>query len=361
MKVIEKKDLANFNEDILNTIRESLLVLDSELRVIYANKSFYKQFSVKKRDTENKLVYELGNGQWNIPKLRKLLQEILPQKKFFNGYEMEHNFPIIGRKIMLINARRIEDKFADYTLMLMAIEDVTKEKNLIEYATQENKLSAVGLLVAGVAHGLNSPLTGILNFLEVYSNQETVGSQKQKELKLMIEAAKFMSQTIYNLTQFVGGTDAVFGKIDLADVIDSMLILSERQLLTNKIRVVKEYAKESEFIVNGNRSQLQHAFLNLLINSRDAINRDGKITIRLINSANDKDIILEIEDTGIGIIKKNIPKIFTPFFSTKKANGGVGLGLSTTQGIIFSHNGKIRVESERGRGAKFIINLPKIK
>jgi len=107
-----------------DTAREPFLILDPDLKVVGANESFYKNFQVTKKDTEGQMIYELGNGQWNIPELRKLLEDILPQKKVFNDYEVSHDFPTIGLKIMLLNARKLDDTHQ----ILLAIEDITARK-----------------------------------------------------------------------------------------------------------------------------------------------------------------------------------------------------------------------------------------
>jgi transcriptional regulator with GAF, ATPase, and Fis domain len=115
-------------DNFLDSIREPLVVLDSDLKVVKANRSFYRTFNVKPDETEGILIYDLGNGQWNIPKLRELLEDILPQNSVFNDFEVEHNFETIGRKIMHLNARRIYRKSNQTQLILLAIEDVTERE-----------------------------------------------------------------------------------------------------------------------------------------------------------------------------------------------------------------------------------------
>jgi two-component system CheB/CheR fusion protein len=128
--ITEIKRASGF-ESIVETVREPLLVLDGELKVIFANKSFYRAFQVSKEQTEKRLIYEFGNGQWDIPELRRLLEEILPRKNKFEDFRVEHDFPGIGRKRMLLNARRILGKTGDEgAKILLAIEDVTGKESL---------------------------------------------------------------------------------------------------------------------------------------------------------------------------------------------------------------------------------------
>jgi PAS domain S-box-containing protein len=129
---------SNFYKDIVETIREPLLVLNSDLRVLFANQKFYSSFKVTTKKTIGNLVYDLGNQQWNIPSLRILLEEILPKKNRFNNFQIEHDFPAIGKRIMLLNARRIVHPLEKQQLILLAIEDVT-ERILLEKALQESE------------------------------------------------------------------------------------------------------------------------------------------------------------------------------------------------------------------------------
>jgi PAS domain-containing protein len=123
--------IQNFAQNIVDTVREPLLILDAALRVRSANRAFYQTFQVSPEETENRLIYELGNGQWNIPALRTLLEDIVPQSSVFNDFELEHDFPAIGRKVMLLNARKLRP--GDHTeFLVLAMEDVTERRRAEE-------------------------------------------------------------------------------------------------------------------------------------------------------------------------------------------------------------------------------------
>jgi PAS domain-containing protein len=123
-----QEDSWTYVRTVVDVIHEPILVLDKNLRVITANQPFYKTFQVEREDTEKKVVYDLGNGQWDIPSLRKLLEEILPKNTFFKGFEVAHDFPYIGRKVMILNARQIyfKNDSAFPPIILLAIEDMTE-------------------------------------------------------------------------------------------------------------------------------------------------------------------------------------------------------------------------------------------
>lgn len=129
---------------VVDVVHEPVLILDKELRVLAANESFYRVFQVEAKDTENKIVYELGNGQWNIAKLRKLLEDILPKNSFFKGFEVTHEFPFIGHKTMILNARQIHIKKESTTnilpaIILLAIEDITDMMNVAKMLSDHTK------------------------------------------------------------------------------------------------------------------------------------------------------------------------------------------------------------------------------
>ncbi len=132
---------------VVDTVREPFLILDKDLCVMAANESFYRTFQVEEKDTENKLVYKLGNGQWDIPSLRKLLEDILPQNSFFKGFEVAHDFPHIGRKVMILNARRIyEERNGQNSfppIILLAMEDVTEMMDVAEMLAKRTTMFEV--------------------------------------------------------------------------------------------------------------------------------------------------------------------------------------------------------------------------
>ena len=118
------EDIQNYAQNIVDTVREPLLILDATLRVRSANRAFYQTFHVSPEETEGRLIYELGNGQWDIPDLRTLLEDIVPKSSVFNDFELEHTFPVIGRRVMLLNARKLQAGHHG-ELLVLAMEDVT--------------------------------------------------------------------------------------------------------------------------------------------------------------------------------------------------------------------------------------------
>jgi len=182
-KLAESKKLAlHYMQTLVDVARESFLILNSDLSVISANPIFYQNFQVKPVQTENKFLYDLGNGQWNIPELKRLLEEILPKKKVIKDYEVNHDFEIIGQKTILLNARQIDSE----QLIILAMEDITERKNL------EGKLAEytdeLELKVAEKTKELSNRVKELERI-----NKSMVGREmKMVELKKEIENLKMM-------------------------------------------------------------------------------------------------------------------------------------------------------------------------
>ena len=170
--VIKKSadEASEYSESVINTVREPLISLDQDLRVVTVSRSFYEVFKVKPEETVGQLIYDLGNKQWDIPKLRELLETILPQKATFDNYEVEHDFTTIGRRIMLLNARQIQRGLGKERIILLAIEDITERRKIengLEKAHEDLKDLAIELervaqakseFLANMSHELQDPV-----------------------------------------------------------------------------------------------------------------------------------------------------------------------------------------------------------
>ena len=159
------EDIETYAQDIVDTVREPLLMLDTSLRVQSANRAFYQTFKVSSEETENRLIYELGNGQWDIPALRTLLEDVIPTSSVFNDFELEHTFPVIGRRVMLLNGRKLRAG-SHGELLVLAMEDVTARKRAEE-----------ALLKAGA---LQSAIFNSANFSSIATDEKGRHSNLQR-------------------------------------------------------------------------------------------------------------------------------------------------------------------------------------
>jgi two-component system, NtrC family, sensor kinase len=222
---------------------------------------------------------------------------------------------------------------------------------------QREKLSSIGLLAAGVAHEVNTPLTGVSSYTQMLLGMLNETDPKHALLQKVRTQAERATNIVNNLLNFSRtGSAEEFGEIDVARVLDDTLQLLEPQLRRSQIEIVRNYDDDAPEAY-GNAGKLQQVFTNLILNARDAIPDGGRITIST-GVADDGSLVAEISDTGIGIAPENVAKIYDPFYTTKGVGQGTGLGLAVSYGIIQEHAGRISVESEPGQGTTFRITLP---
>src|SRR6186997_1592684 len=170
-------EIQNYAQNIVDTVREPLLILDATLRVQSANRAFYQTFQVSSEETENRLIYELGNGQWDIPDLRTLLEDIVPKSSVFNDFQLEHDFPVIGRRVMLLNARKLQAGHHG-ELLVLAMEDVTERRRVEEEVAKAKEAAETAnktksLFLANMSHELRTPLNAILGYSEMLQDEAT--------------------------------------------------------------------------------------------------------------------------------------------------------------------------------------------
>src|ERR1051325_6922963 len=167
--------IETYAQDVVDTVREPLVILDRDLRVHSANRAFYQTFHVSLEETENRRIYELGNGQWDIPALRTLLEDIVPMSSVFNDFELEHDFPVIGRRVMLLNARKMRQRnHAD--LLVLAMEDITDRRRAeAEVAKARDAAETANrtksLFLANMSHELRTPLNAIVGYSEMLQEE----------------------------------------------------------------------------------------------------------------------------------------------------------------------------------------------
>jgi PAS domain S-box-containing protein len=163
MKEMEIQDALEYVESIINAVHEPLIILDEKLKVASASRSFCQAFKVKPEETEGRFIYDLGNHQWDIPKLRELLEDILPKTTSFDNFEVEHDFPDIGKRIMLINARRIYLETNRTKLILISIEDITESRKILDGLYEKIKQLEISLRTA---EGKEHTIAGLKRMVE---------------------------------------------------------------------------------------------------------------------------------------------------------------------------------------------------
>ncbi len=239
---------------------------------------------------------------------------------------------------------------------IIIVEDISSRVQLEEQLQISEKMASIGLLAAGVAHEVNTPLTGISSFTQMLLQNADPDDPRTKMLE-KIERQTFRAAKIVNgLLNLARPAQVDAGPIDLHAVINDVLSLLEHQLRNSRIQVRKELAPAAP-IVEAIEYKLQQVFLNLFMNARDAMPRGGWLTIAT-SLGPDGAAVIEVSDTGSGIPVDQLSRIYDPFFTTKDIGKGTGLGLSITYGIVQEHNGTITCESAVGQGTRFVLTLP---
>lgn len=337
---------------IFETIREPLLILGGrDLRVRLANPSFYCSFQVKPEDTMGRLIYELGNGQWNIPSLREQLEKVLAKHESFENFEVEHEFEHIGRKSMLLNARKINNG----TLILLAIEDMTVRRTMEEALRISNGELEQFAHVA--SHDLKEPLRMVTSYLKLLkSHLDLRDGTVEEYYKFAMDGAKRMTALIDNLlTHSKIGKRRTVSKVDMNQAFQRAVANLDVSIKESAVAIEKENLPA----LNGDSSEFVRLFQNLLSN---AIKYRGQNApkIHVAATRRDKEWVFEIRDNGIGIRPEDQNRIFEMFqrlHSTVDFPGS-GIGLSTCKKIVQSYGGRIWVESELGRGSTFFFTIP---
>ena len=273
-----------------------------------------------------------------------------------NGNDHVHEVPALFRESTLnIAIAPLVSKDQEQIGRLIIFDDVTDRAELEQRLVQADKLSSIGLLAAGVAHEVNTPLAVISTYAQMLAKQVAEDSQKSLILDKIAKQTFRASEIVNSLLNFSRTSTTSFGDVNLNRVIQETLSLIEHQLQKAGIELKPELEPDLP-PVHGNAGKLQQVFLNLFLNARDAMNAGGALEVRTWSDG--AGVRVEVADTGHGIAPENIHRIYDPFFTTKAARKGTGLGLSVTYGIIQEHGGSIEVSNRRSGGATFHLELP---
>jgi two-component system CheB/CheR fusion protein len=347
----------DFAEAIVQTVREPLVILNQNLQVVKANKTFYATFRSAHDETEGRLIYDLGNGQWDIPKLRELLESILPAHSTFRDFEVTHEFDRVGRKVMLLNASEIFNPNAQARSILLAIEDVTDRKQA-EDALQTTNVELQHFAYA-LTHDLQEPLRMVVNFTELLA-QEYAG-------KLGQEADRYISYSVQGALRIEALLKALLAYWEVSErerespaLIDCGAVLAK--VLFNLHAAIAESGAlvTSDLLpsVVAEEVLLMQLFQNLISNSIKY--RSKEIPKIHVSAERDGDgWRFAVRDNGIGIDPQDAERVFGMF---KRLHGseiaGTGIGLAICKKVVERQGGRIWVESQAGQGATFKFTIP---
>ena len=350
------RDALAYSESIVDTVREPLLVLDSTLHVRTASQSFYRTFGVFPEQTIGKFVYDLGDGQWNIPELRRLLEEVLPQEKSFRNFEVVHEFSSLGVRVMLLNGRRLLQADDEPEGVLLAIEDVTARKKIEDDLIRSNEDLQRFAYVA--AHDLRSPLNAGLRLLQLLSRRasSTLNEENAGTLQLAIKSLQRLGELMHDILSYSEVSNAPQRRVVVG--LGEPLGIA----LENLRHHIEECGATIEFgdlpDVTADRTQIVMVFQNLIGNALK-YRREIAPQIRITAQDEGSHWHICVTDNGQGFSPEYSSGIFEPF---KRLHGpnieGSGIGLATCKRVIERLGGRIWADSVAGQGSVFHFTLP---
>ena len=353
-KAGELDRMRQFSENIIESLSDGLAVLDLDDRIIRWNAGFERLHGVPRAEAIGRSLDDVFDTDF-VARLSAARAE-RP-----TGAEL-YRVPMLSRHD---EPRRLRVKATTAPLLthsgrmsgtMLIVVDSTARVQLEEQLLLSEKMASIGLLAAGVAHEVNTPLTGISSFTQMLL-EDADPEEPRTRLLEKIERQTFRAARIVNglLNLARPGRTDTSGPVDINAVIADVLVLLEHQLDGGKIRVRRELATPA-VVVQGVEFKIQQVFLNLFLNARDAMPSGGWLTVS--SRVERESAVIEVADTGSGISPEHLSRIYDPFFTTKTVGQGTGLGLSVTYGVVQEHRGTIECASRPGQGTRFTLTLP---
>jgi two-component system NtrC family sensor kinase len=353
-KAAEYERLKDFNENIVESINVGVMALDMEDRIESWNAQMEVMYAVPRWQTLTQPLKAIFPAEF-VDEFNRMRQDA----GIRNLYKFRLKTPAGEvRTVNVAIAPLVTRKF-QVIGRLIIMDDITERVELEVQLSQADKLSSIGLLAAGVAHEVNTPLAVISSYTQMLAKQLQNDPQKSGLLEKITRQTFRASEIVNNLLNFSRTSGSEIGDVDVNKVIAETLALLEHQFKVAKVEVQNALAPKLSPI-QGNAGRLQQVFLNLFLNAKDAMPGGGTLRVA---TQNGESVSVCVSDTGSGIAPEHIQRIYDPFFTTKTSPHegqarGTGLGLSVTYGIIQEHAGKIRVESRPGAGTTFTLDFP---
>ena len=354
VKASEVDRIRKFNENIVESLNDGLVVLDLEDRVLRWNAALERTYGVTHDTAVGESLWDLFDASFT-EQLQRARSEHPQGTTLYRVLLSSRHAD--ERRQLLVNAAiaPLRTPEGDTAGTLVILEDITARVQLEEQLQLSDKMASIGLLAAGVAHEVNTPLTGISSFTQMLLEGMEPGDPRAEVLEKIehqtFRAAKIVNGLL-NLSR-PGRSDA--GPVDVNAVINDVLALLEHQFETGNIRLRRDLSS-TPAVVQGVEFKLQQVFLNLFLNARDAMSAGGWLSVA--SRVDDTCAVIEVADTGTGISSEDLGRIYDPFFTTKGVGQGTGLGLSIAYGVIKEHSGSIECKSGPDTGTQFTVNLP---
>jgi PAS domain S-box-containing protein len=349
-KAMQIERLKDFSENIVESLNIGVVTVDLEDRIESWNPQLEDLLAIPRAEA-----------------LQRRLPEVLPQDLVAEITSRAASDHVSGIYKFRLNTRASRHLVINASIAplvgkngarlgrLILLDDITQRVRLEDQMVQTEKLTSLGLLAAGVAHEVNTPLAVISNYIQMLAKQIPADDPRQKTIERIVKQTFRASEIVNNLLNFSRTGAAEFIEVDINNVLEETLTLVQHPFKTAQVNVVKNYNQELPPVL-GSITRLQQVFLNLFMNARDAMPQGGLLEVR--TGAQNGSVEIEVTDTGSGISPEHLHRIFDPFFTTKATGRGTGLGLSVSYGIIKEHAGKVDVRSTPGKGTSFRLEFP---
>lgn len=358
-----------YAESIVATVREPLLVLDRELRVRTASRSYYSFFGVTRAETEGRLIHELGDREWNIPELMRQLKDVIPHDSTLQDFAVERDFKGLGPRALLLSARTLLDPIEWQQSILLSIEDVTVRKQQAEQLVQRNEAlaasdAAKNHFLAVLSHELRSPLNVIRLWSQILQKPDTSMEVVRRGLEIIDRSSKAQARLVEDLLDVHRIASGKL-RLELAEIELSALLGTVVDALTpvaaeKSIRLHVDI-DPARTPMSGDPTRLQQVITNVLVNAIKFTPKGGEIRVSLRKVGANAELV--VTDTGEGIQAEELASLFDSFRLadplTSRSHGGLGLGLAIAKQLVELHSGTITATSPgKGGGATFTISLP---
>ncbi len=359
LKAEQFERLKEHSENTIESLEAGILVLDLSGKVVRWNRALERLYGVSPEDALGHSVEQLFPVSFQ-DLLRARLGETWWEQAESAGISRLNLFNRRGEnKVVKLQLGPFVSEAGESQGSILIFEDVTDRVELERELQLREKMASLGLLAAGVAHEVNTPLTGISSFTQMLLDETPRDDHRAKLLEKIERQTERASKIVNSLLNFARQGRSDFVPVDLNEVVTDVLSLLEHQLTRSRINLGRELENNLPKVL-GDENKLQQVFLNLILNAQDAMSLGGWLTLK--TSRQGAQVVVEVSDTGHGIRQEDIKRIYDLFFTTKRAGrSGTGLGLSLTYGIIQEHSGQISVDSVIDKGTRFQIKLPIIE
>jgi len=349
-EALRNEALKDFSESIVESINAGVLACDLDEKVEAWNSTMEKLYGMDRSRAVGRALEEIFP-----PELMVELGAAPEATQAFSLYKFRLRTADRRQLIVNLSLTPLVGRDGEVMGRLLIVNDLTERVSLEDQLVQAEKLSSIGLLAAGVAHEVNTPLAVITSQAQMLLRQLAPEDTQTRVLDKIIKQAFRASEIVNSLLKFSRTSGSEYTDLDLNRVIKETLSLVEPMLRASKIALSLQLAPDLA-PVYGNAGRLQQVFMNLIVNARDAMPFGGELT--LVTEAENSTVRAEVCDDGVGIPPEHLHRIFDPFFTTKSTSRGTGLGLAVSYGIIREHSGTIQVESRVGKGTTFRLEFP---